>query len=97
MSEKEIEKLLKDKIREAGGKSYKFVSPGITGVPDRIVIFPLGLVGFVEVKALGKKPRPDQEHQIKKLINLGCQVFVLDKPDQIPGIIRQIKRQGERP
>ena len=40
MLEKEIEKILVTEVKKLGGKAYKFVSPGNSGVPDRIVIFP---------------------------------------------------------
>ena len=36
MSEKEIEKILRDEVRKLGGRAYKWVSPGNDGAgPDR--------------------------------------------------------------
>lgn len=96
MSEKELEKIFKDEVRRAGGMTYKFVSPGTTGVPDRLVVFPGGLTAFVEVKAKGKKPRAEQEYQMGRLRGLGCRVFVLDDKEQISATIEQIKRQEGR-
>lgn len=90
MSEKEIEKLLVQKVRQAGGRAYKFVSPGTTGVPDRLVVLPGGKIGFVEVKAPGKTPRPEQNYQIKCLEDLGCYVAVADNPGILDQIIREI-------
>ena len=40
MLEKDIENYLRKEVIKAGGTSYKFVSPGVVGVPDRIVLFP---------------------------------------------------------
>ena len=60
-------------------------------MPDRLVLFPDGLVGFVEVKAPGKKPRPLQTARLKLLMNLGFKVFVLDDMEQIGGIIDEIR------
>ena len=60
-------------------------------MPDRLVLFPDGLVGFVEVKAPGKKPRPLQTARHKLLMNLGFKVFVLDDMEQIGGIIDEIR------
>ena len=49
MREKTIEEKLVKKAKERGGVALKFVSPGLDGMPDRIVILPDGHVGFVEV------------------------------------------------
>lgn len=61
MKESSIEKHLVKVCKEVGALCYKFVSPGNTGVPDRLLIFPHGLVAFLELKAPGKKPSPKQE------------------------------------
>ena len=47
MREKTIEEKLVKKAKERGGVALKFVSPGLDGMPDRIVILPDGHVGFV--------------------------------------------------
>ena len=57
MREKQIEQALVKAVRKRGGIALKFVSPGMAGVPDRLVLFPGGRMAFVEVKAPGKKPR----------------------------------------
>ena len=44
-SEKDTEAFLRDEVKARGGRSYKWVSPGCAGVPDRIVIKPGGGVG----------------------------------------------------
>ena len=48
MLEKEIEKKLIEGIHRLGGRTYKWVSPGHNGVPDRIVIMPGGKIIFVD-------------------------------------------------
>lgn len=95
MSEKDIERQLVVMVKRAGGIAPKFVSPGFDGVPDRIVLMPGGRIGFVEVKAPGKKPRKLQIRRHVLLRHLGFPVFVLDNPDQIPGIIAALQR-GDR-
>lgn len=90
MKEKDIEKLFCDEVVKAGGRAYKFVSPGNSGVPDRLVILPGGKIGFVELKAPGKKTRPEQSYQLRKLADQGCYVTVLDKPECIKAVIHQI-------
>lgn len=46
--------------------AIKFTPMGETGWPDRIFLY-MGRVAFIEFKAPGKKPRPMQDHRIKKL------------------------------
>ena len=58
MIEKQVEQALRKAIRDRGGLALKFVSPGLAGVPDRIVLMPNRRVAFVELKAPGKHPRP---------------------------------------
>lgn len=87
MREKTIEKKLADAVKAFGGLAPKFVSPGFDGMPDRIVLMPGGRMGFVEVKAPGKHPRPLQEARHRLLRQLGFQVYVLDDASQIGGIL----------
>lgn len=81
MLEKDIEKYFVRRIKEIGGKAYKFVSPGNSGVPDRMVCLPGGTVVFVELKAPGKTPRPIQIHQIGILRKFGFQVEIVDSKE----------------
>lgn len=74
-SEKDTEAYLRDEIKRLGGKAYKFVSPGQTGVPDRICVLPGGRVFFVEVKSEGKKSTDKQRQQQERLRALGCIVY----------------------
>ena len=89
--EKIIEQALVKATRERGGICPKFTSPGMDGVPDRLVLLPDCHLGFVEVKAPGKKPRPLQLHRHMQLRRLGYPVFVLDDTDQIKGILDEIQ------
>ena len=90
MREKEIEMKLVRAAKAAGGICPKLVCPGFDGMPDRIVLMPEARIGFVEVKAPGKKPRPLQVRRHEQLAALGFKVYVLDSAKQIPGIIREI-------
>lgn len=91
MREKEIEKKLTLAVKKLGGICPKFVSPGFDGMPDRIVLLPMGRFGFVEVKAPDKKPRPIQISRHKLLQRLGFKVYVLDSEEQIGGILNEIQ------
>ena len=56
MDEKYIEQAFRKAVRDSGGIALKFVSPGFSGVPDRLVLMPHGKIAFIEVKAPGEKP-----------------------------------------
>ena len=90
MREKQIESKLVKAVRAAGGVCPKFVSPGTDGMPDRLVLLPGCRIGFVEVKAPGKEPRPLQTQRHKQLRALGFPVFVLDDPEQVPQIVKEV-------
>lgn len=88
MLEKDIEARFARKIRALGGKAYKFESPGNLGVPDRLVCMPGGLAVFAELKAPGKKPRPNQLHRHRELRDLGFPVFgCVDSPEAVDDFI----------
>ncbi|BBK61532.1 MULTISPECIES: VRR-NUC domain-containing protein [Erysipelotrichales] len=91
MREKEIEQKLVDTVKKHGGICPKFVSPGFSGMPDRIVLLPKGKFAFVELKAPNKKPRPLQVARHKLLMGLGFRVYVIDGIEQIGGIIDEIR------
>lgn len=48
--EKEIERKLRQAVEAQGGRCLKWVCPGWSGVPDRIVLLPGGSIYFVELK-----------------------------------------------
>ena len=90
MREKVIEAKLVSAVKARGGICPKWVSPGMAGVPDRIVFLPKAHIGFVEVKAPGEKPRPLQISRMKLLKRLGFHTFVLDGVEQIEKILDEI-------
>lgn len=90
MREKVIEQKLVRAVKKVGGLAVKFISPGFDGMPDRLVILPIGYIAFVEVKAPGLKPRPLQVKRHEMLRGLGCMVYVLDDAEQIPALIKMI-------
>ena len=91
MREKTVEQKLVAAVKKMGGICPKWVSPGFDGIPDRIVLLPGAKIGFVEVKAPGKKPRPLQASRHGLLRRLGFRVYVLDEPEQIGGILDEIR------
>ncbi len=91
MREKTIEAKLVQTVKSKGGFAPKFVSPGLDGMPDRIVLLPHGKMAFVEVKAHGKKPRPLQVRRKSQLESLGFSVYCLDDAARIGGMLDEIQ------
>ncbi len=91
MLEKAIERNLVEAARRRGGLALKFVSPGMDGVPDRIVLLPHGKLAFVELKAPGKTLRPLQVRRKEQLEALGFSVYRVDGVEQIGGILDEIQ------
>ncbi len=91
MRESKVEEKLRTEAKRRGGWAVKFTSPGLDGVPDRLVLFPGGRLAFVEVKAPGKKMRPLQERRADQLRALGFQVYCLDCMEKIGGILDEIQ------
>lgn len=92
MREKAIEQKLTAAVKAKGGIALKLTSPGFDGVPDRLVLLPHGKIGFVELKAPGRKPRTIQIKRMAQLMKLGFKVFVIDRPEQIGGVISEIEK-----
>lgn len=90
MREKNIEQSLVKAVKKKGGLALKFISPGLSGVPDRILLMPDGKLGFIELKAPGKKLRVLQEKRKRQLEALGFLVFCLDNTEEIEVMINAI-------
>ena len=94
MDEKIIERMLKRRVEEAipGAKCLKFVSPGYTGVPDRIILLPGGSVVFVELKRPGKEPRQRQLFVQSRFRRLGFTVAgCVDSPEAVGQVVQMCK------
>lgn len=81
--EKDVEKELRERTKQMGGKAYKFVSPGNSGVPDRIVVLPGGRIAFVELKRPGGEARGLQKIQMQFLESMGFRTAVIDSKEQV--------------
>ena len=97
MREKIIEHKLVKAAKERGGLAWKFTSPGTSGVPDRIILLRDGKLGFVEVKAPGKKTRPIQDRRLRELRQLGFYAAVIDGAEQIGGVLDEIGGEKNAP
>jgi len=90
MIEKYIEKKLVAAVKKMGGIAPKFVSPGLNGMPDRIVLLPMGRITFVELKAPGKMMRPLQLRRKRQLEELGFLVYCVDSVEKIDEVLKEM-------
>ena len=90
MREKIIENRLKKEVERIGGKAWKLTSPGVVGVPDRLIILPKGRIIFVELKAPGRMVTPIQKHRLKELSDLGCEVLCIDSIKKVLNFINDL-------
>ena len=93
MLEKDIEKFLNDNIKKLGGRSYKFVSPGNSGVPDRIIFLPGGRIYFVELKTKKGRPSTLQKLQRRRFKKLGHEVHLLYGLEDVKVFLMKIKEE----
>jgi len=95
--EKEVEQRLIAAVRKSGGLCLKFVSPGWSGAPDRICLFPGGRVLFVEVKRPGNKPRALQMRRKEQLERRGFDSVVVDSKEVVDDLMRSVGVWGGDP
>lgn len=94
LNERDIEQYLTRQVRKYGGTAFKFNSEGNAGVPDRLCLFPGGILCFVELKAPGKHSRAIQVYQQNRIRDLGFTVFAdIDSKIKVDAVIRWYKTQ----
>lgn len=86
MLEKRIEEYLKKRVKTLGGLCLKFVSPGTSGVPDRICVLAKRVI-FVECKRPDGVLSPSQKIVQKRLTDLGAEVFTVYSVEDIDEIL----------
>lgn len=87
MRERAIESAFVKAVKAAGGMALKLISPGVAGVPDRLVLLPGGRILFVELKAPGQMLRPLQRKRAQQLATLGFVVLTIDSPNTIQEVL----------
>lgn len=95
MLESRIEAALRREVEGRGGLCRKWVAPGHTGVPDRIVIL-RGMVWFVELKQEDGKLSPMQIVEQKKLMDAGAAVVTLYGMDSVRTFLNVIDPKPEK-
>lgn len=88
--EKNVEDELVRRVKDLGGECFKFISPGNSGVPDRIVILNSKVV-FVELKRPNGKTRKLQDVQLRRLQGLGANVKVISSIDEVNSFIEEVR------
>ena len=96
MKERDIEVLLREGVKQLGGKAYKWVSPGNAGVPDRIVVLPGGKVIFVELKQENGRLTRLQKAQQQTLCGMGAAVVTLRGAEDVNMYFNVLKEMVER-
>jgi Uma2 family endonuclease len=96
MRERDVERLLVRAAEARGGLAWKFVSPGHTGVPDRLVLLPVPethrdivarYVWFVEVKSPTGRLTELQRRTIEQLRGLGYRAEWVNGPLAVKGVL----------
>ena len=88
MIEKDIERRLRDGVKNLGGWCLKLVCPGFTGMPDRMILLRGGVIVFVETKRPGQRERQRQAFVQHRLRRLGCTVFgSIDSMAKVEGVL----------
>lgn len=90
MQEAKVEKYLIRYVKDKGGLCLKFISASMRGLPDRIVILPQGKIFFIELKAKGKKPRPEQTRVHKLFSSLGAKVYTADSKEMVRSVVDEV-------
>lgn len=87
-----VEAYLDKAVREVGGLTRKWVAPGRRGQPDRLCFFPRGYLVIVETKRpVGGTLSPDQEREIRRLLDLGFDVRVISDRIGVRHLIAEYK------
>lgn len=78
LTERQIEKAVRDAAIKLGYLTYKFTSPSNCGVPDRIFINPHGYVFFIEFKSKTGKLTALQNKVFRDMGDSQIDVFVMN-------------------
>lgn len=89
-SEKVVERKLVEAVKANGGMCIKLLCDQLTGLPDRMCLFPNHKIVFVELKTTGRKPKRIQLFMHDKLRALGFRVEVIDSVEGVEQFINNI-------
>ena len=92
LKESQLERKFVTLVHDRGGLARKFVSPNQRGVPDRIVVWPMGHVHFVELKTETGKLSKLQASEQKRLTERGCAVYTLYGLDDVHQYLKSVEQ-----
>ena len=93
MNERDIERYLVKRVREAGGEVRKVKWIGRNGAPDRFVMLLDGTgrepptSWWVELKAPGKLPTPAQAREHDRMRQCGMKVITIDSLEWVDWLV----------
>jgi hypothetical protein len=79
--ERDVERHLVKGVKELGGEVRKVSWVNRRGAPDRVIF--LRGTHWVELKAPGEKPRPEQLREHKRMGDQEAYVYVLDSLERV--------------
>lgn len=88
MLEKDLEARLRLGVKRNGGMLVKMVPAGVAGVPDRLVLWPGGVIELVELKTNSGRLRPIQRVWHDRAAMMGTVVVVLHGPTEVDAYLR---------
>lgn len=89
MLEKDVERYLKKIVEMAGGECFKFTSPGLTGVPDRLCMLN-GTTFFVELKKPGGRLSARQKVMHRRIERQGLTVYTIWSKAEVDQLVRSL-------
>ena len=94
--EKSIENILRKAVEDEGGVCLKWTCPGHRGVPDRMILFPGGIIAFVELKRPGAKVKAGglQEWWRQRLVGFGFRCYEISTVEQIQQLVFQLSTES---
>jgi len=88
LTERQLEKAIKDTALKLGYLTYKFTSPSNCGVPDRIFINPHGYVFFIEFKSKTGKVTALQSKVFEDIGKNKVDVFIMNDIEQATRLLK---------
>lgn len=94
--EKSIENVLREEVERQGGMCLKWTCPGHRGVPDRMILFPGGIIAFVELKRPGAKVKAGglQEWWREKIQSFGFRCYEVSTTEQAKSIVSFLETES---